>query len=375
VNRLKWTVLATHVPPGGSLGGVVRYTTELIKALAARDDLDVSVVTTRPAADTIAELLGTRAAVSAWPNAPVPLLSIVERHGPLAQLRRRPDVIHGTKHLVPARTTAFRVLTVHDMLLMDRAQDFGLAKRVLLPPSYRGSIRDSDLLLCVSEATRQRLDHHVPGAARRAEVVHLATSQTLRAAVAREVEVLRGRPFALVVGDASPRKNLATVVRAWSEVRRQVPDAVLAMVGPPSWGRTEVGPTYTALVGEGAIRGLGHVDDAELRWLYENCQVTLCPSLAEGFGLPAAEALQFGAPLIISDDAALQEVAGSRALAVLAPLSVTDWSAAIVKAMGRPRQGQDPVPDRSWSDVAADSVNAVTSALSLSGRRESLGRH
>jgi len=80
---LHWTVLATHVPPGGSLGGVVRYTTELIRALSLRDDVVVTAVTTRAAAPTVQGLLSEGSRVRSIPGAPAALLSVAERWGHL----------------------------------------------------------------------------------------------------------------------------------------------------------------------------------------------------------------------------------------------------------------------------------------------------
>ena len=361
---LQWSVLATQVPPGGSLGGIVRYTAELITALAARDDVVVSAVTTAAAADTLRELVGPRGQVATVPSAPTPVLSVAERWLPHRLLPGEPDVVHGTKHLVPAHGRALRVLTVHDMLLLDRPADFGTAKRVLLPPVYRASIRDAGLLLCVSDATRSRLEAHLPGSRERAEVVHLATSSTLRASTPQPVARLDGVPFALVVGDPTTRKNLRTVMAAWPAVRARHPDAVLAIAGPPSWGRTELGELFDRLVADGAVVSLGHIDDAGLRWAYEHAQVVLCPSLAEGYGLPAAEALDFGAPVLISADPAMQEVCAGRARAVLPATDVAVWTAAIADALDAPRP-TDPGAGtgRSWADVAEESVRAVRRVL------------
>ncbi len=355
---LNWTVIATHVPPGGSLGGVVRYTTEFIRALARRDDVAVSVLTTRAAAETMLELVGEGGRVRPIFGAPVPLLSIAERHAPLPDLRRWPDVVHGVKHLVPSHTKALKVLTVHDMLLLDRPADFGLAKRILLPAAYRASIEDADLLLCVSDATRQRLKAHAAEAARRTAVVHLATSSSLRNAVAQPIATLAERPFALVVGDSSPRKNLRTVMTAWVSVRAQLPDAVLAVAGPPNWARTEIGATYDGLVSSGAVVPLGYVTDNELRWAYEHANVVLCPSLAEGFGLSAAEALDHGAPVIISADPAQIEICAGRAKAVLPPLDVAQWTNAMIDTLNRSSRTFPPRP-RTWAQVVEDSVIAV----------------
>lgn len=358
---LRWTMLATHVPPGGSLGGVVRYTTELMRALAARDDVVLSAVASSGGADTIAAIIGARERVSTVPDLATPLMSLVERYLPLPLAGA--DVVQGVKHLVPrARTDALKVLTVHDMLLLDRPSDFGAVKRNLLPPPYRGSIRGADLIVCVSEATRQRLLAFEAGSLLRATVVPLATSPTLRDAVPEPIPALAGRRFALVVGDPSPRKNLQSVVASWPAVRAAVPDAVLAIAGPPSWGRTELGPLYDSLVADGALVPLGHVSDAELSWAYRHATVALCPSLAEGFGLPAVEAMEFGAPVIVSDDAALQEVTAGAAFDVLPARDVARWTAATADAF-RTAERADARRGRTWDQVADDTVTAVRQRL------------
>ncbi len=361
---LRWTVLATHVPAGGSLGGVVRYTTELMRSLARRDDVELSAVASSAAADTVAEIVGSRTRVSVVPDLPTPAMSLVERLLPLRLAGA--DVVQGVKHLVPRRTSAFTVLTVHDMLLLDRPEDFGQVKRLLLPGPYRASIRDAGLVVCVSEATRQRLRAFVPEALSHATVTPLATSSTLRSATPQPLASLAGGRFALVVGDASPRKNLQTLVNAWPAVRAAVPDAVLAIAGPPSWGRTEVGELYDSLVSLGALTPLGHVSDAELRWAYEHATVVLCPSLAEGFGLPAAEAMDLGARVVVSDDAALREVAGPGVLGVVGARDVAGWVRATISAFAT---GTAAVrrPVRTWDDVADETVVAVRDRLT--GRR------
>lgn len=355
--------MATHVPAGGSLGGVVRYTSELLRALGDRDDVVVSALTTNAAAETVGALIGDRASVHTVPTAPTPILALAERYAPVAALRRSADVVQGTKHLLPRRSTALRVLTVHDMLLLDRPEDFGAVKRAFLPAAYRGSIRDADLLICVSDATRQRMEVHVPGSSRRSAVVHLASSPTLRQAVPKPVASLAVTRYALVVGDSSPRKNLRTVVEAWPEVRRRVPDAVLAVAGPPSWGRSIFGAAFGAGVDNGSIVALGHVNDAELRWAYQHAVVVLCPSLAEGFGLPAVEALDLGTPVIISEDNALREVAGGGARAVLPPLDRERWADAVVEAMSDTEARQPMSKARTWAAVADDTVAAVRRSL------------
>ena len=162
--------------------------------------------------------------------------------------------------------------------------------------------------------------------------------------------------------DASPRKNLAVVVSAWAEVVRRRPDAVLALVGPPAWGERSYGPDHPALVASGHVVELTGVDDGTLRWCYERCAVVLAPSLAEGFGLPAVEALDFGAPLVTSLDPALVEVSGDAAEHLPAD-DVSGWTEAALRHLDRPRgQGEPSRSRRTWDDVAAETVAVVTGA-------------
>lgn len=354
--------MAGHVPAGGIGGGIVRYTVELARALARRDDVELHLLGSPGASESLAGVVpGAR--LVRLPRVPEAALPGVERSalGPL--LGDRFDVVQGTKHLLPRGVAARTALTVHDMLLLDRPHDFGVAKRVLLRRPYVGSLRQADTLLCVSAATRDRLAHWAPQLGRRAAVVPLATSPQLLAAVPEPVPGVASRPFALVVGDSSPRKNLPVVVSAWARVVRRRPDAVLVLVGPPAWGRASYGPDHGSLVASGNLLQLEGVGDPTLRWCYENAAVALSPSLAEGFGLPAAEALDLGAPLVTSLDPALREVSAGRAEHL--PADDPDaWADAVLRYLDTApaTPGAPPGVVRDWDDVAAETVHEVLGA-------------
>ncbi len=354
----RWLLMAGHVPASGVGGGIVRYTLELATALRRRSDIELSVLASPEAAGLLADVVGGEDRVVRLPSVPDGALPAYERFLLGERLRGRFDVVQGTKHLLPRGVPARTALTVHDMILFERPEDFGLAKRVLLRRPYRGSLRQADTLLCVSSATRDRLLAFDPTSAGRATVVPLATSRRLREVDPRPVTELAGRPFGLVVGDGSPRKNVPLVTSAWAEVVRSRPDAVLVHVGPPEWGRAPYGPAHPVLRDSGNLVHLVGVDDGTLRWCYDNAVVVLAPSLAEGFGLPAAEALDLGAPLVTSLDPALCEVSSGRAEHLPAD-DVAGWADAILRhlATGRPAPAAGPV--RTWDDVAAETVRAV----------------
>lgn len=373
----RWLVMASHVPPSGTLGGIVRYTVELARALGRREDVELHLLTSREAAEPLAEALDCQGRIAVVPSVPGPLVPVVERYL-LGKRLDGFDVVQGTKHLLPRHVAARSALTVHDMLLFDRPGDFSPAKRHLLKHPYSASLRQADVLLCVSRATQRRVVEWAPALAPRTAVAPLATSPTLASTPAVAVDALRGKRFALVVGDSQPRKNIATVVSAWQEVVRRIPDAVLALVGPPAWGEESYGPHYASLAALGNIVQLTGVGDGVLRWCYENAGVVLAPSLAEGFGLPAVEALDLGAPLVTSQDPALVEASGGE-VEHLPAHDTAAWAASAVRHLQEPREpastdaprGRGP---RTWEDVADDTVQAVVGRTTTSGAMTNLER-
>lgn len=117
-------------------------------------------------------------------------------------------------------------------------------------------------------------------------------------------------PYFLFVGVIHPKKNVHTLL----PLLEAFPDYQLVLAGPN-------GHSYAQHIREqGQKLGLadrllmpGAVDEATKSWLYAHCEAFLFPSLAEGFGLPVAEAMAFGKPVFISNLTSLPEVGGKEA--------------------------------------------------------------
>jgi glycosyltransferase involved in cell wall biosynthesis len=149
------------------------------------------------------------------------------------------------------------------------------------------------------------------------------------------------RPYFLWVGALEPRKAPDVLARAWARAR---PDADLRVVGE---GRLGV---------PGAIRE-GHVSDERLATLYAHARALVVPSWLEGFGMPAAEALAMGTPVIAGNVAALREVCGPDARYV-APGDVD----ALAHALADPPPPPSRRPPRTWSDVARETRAVLAEA-------------
>jgi glycosyltransferase involved in cell wall biosynthesis len=119
---------------------------------------------------------------------------------------------------------------------------------------------------------------------------------------------LAGRKFLISVGANSSNKNIEVLVEAF--YRAKLDNTLLVLTGkrdPAVFGR------LTQINSE-AVRNVGHVNDGELRALYEHALALVFPSRYEGFGLPPIEAMSCGCPVIVSDQPALVEVGGDAAL-------------------------------------------------------------
>jgi glycosyltransferase involved in cell wall biosynthesis len=135
--------------------------------------------------------------------------------------------------------------------------------------------------------------------------------------------------YVLAVGTLEPRKNLARIAAAV--------DGELRVVGARGWGGIEPPREVT---------WLGEVSDDELARLYRGARCLVYASLYEGFGIPVAEALACGCPVVTSRDSAMAEVAGAEATYV-DPFDVDSIREGISRAFR-------PAPRRvvGWPEVA-----------------------
>jgi glycosyltransferase involved in cell wall biosynthesis len=144
---------------------------------------------------------------------------------------------------------------------------------------------------------------------------------------AEPVAAVAGKRFVMYLGRPLPHKNLGRLIDAFEKLKATHPDLHLVLAG-------KTDPLYERHYAEVQRRKIpdviftGFVSEGQLRWLYENCQVYAFPSLSEGFGLPALEAMMHGAPVASSNATCLPEVYGDAAN-YFDPLSVDDIAAKI----------------------------------------------
>ena len=125
----------------------------------------------------------------------------------------------------------------------------------------------------------------------------------------------------LYVGGISPNKNLAVLVRAFARLHQRVPGVKLVLGGDHQTdgfksSHAELAALIRAESLDQQVEFTGYVPETELRALYCGASLLAFPSLDEGFGLPAVEAMACGVPVVASRGHALEEVVGEAGLLV-----------------------------------------------------------
>jgi glycosyltransferase involved in cell wall biosynthesis len=227
------------------------------------------------------------------------------------------------------------VVAVHDLSFEDEraAQWLPPATRLRYRATVRASVRRAAHVVVDSEYNRQDLVNRYRGTdPDRVTVVPLAVDPEF-AELLRATPPARdgGPPVVLVVGNVLPRKNVAVVARAVRLMRDRGSDAVLRLVGAVHPGGRADAALAAQLLGD-AVTVTGYVSTADLAAELRRAHVLAFPSLFEGFGIPALEAMAAGVPVVSSDRTSLPEVVGDAGLVVAAE-DVEAWADAIQRAL------------------------------------------
>ena len=145
-----------------------------------------------------------------------------------------------------------------------------------------------------------------------------------------------GERYVLYVGNFLPHKNLPRLLRAWAALPEPLRRAHQLVLAGGDRARQPALETDVAALGlGGGVAFPGLIDDADLPAVYAGATAFVLPSLEEGFGLPALEAMACGTPVMVSRRGALPEVVGDAGLLVDAEDEAA-LTAALARMLGAP---------------------------------------
>lgn len=138
---------------------------------------------------------------------------------------------------------------------------------------------------------------------------------------------LKGKRFIMYIGRPQPHKNLSRLIEAFNSLKKAEPDLILVLAGKKDSAYSQIEEDIKSK-GINNVIFTDFVSEGQLRWLYENCQAYVFPSLSEGFGLPGLEAMAHGAPVVSSNATCLPEIYGEAAI-YFDPMNVDDMASVI----------------------------------------------
>jgi len=363
-------IVVDYRPAVSARTGVGEYIHQLVRAFPAAADDEMVVFTSSWKRRPAAGLAGDLHATVVDRRIPVRLLNYLWHRWewpPVDRIVGDVDVAHSPHPLLlPVRKGA-RMITIHDLFFLDHPEATRDEIRRDYPALVTSHARRADAVLTSTNYGKQQIVARLGVAS---DLVHVCPPGAPEwQGLGRGPNVPRDG-YVLFLGTLEARKNVGVLLDAYAallERRVSMPPLVLAGRATPSatgWLERMARPPLA-----GHVTHLGYVADGQREALFRSARLLVMPSLDEGFGLPALEAMSAGVPVVVSRRGSLPEVVGA-AGALVDPGDVEGLAAAMERgvhddawATGAACAGLDQASRFRWVHSAATLKSAYVSAV------------
>lgn len=211
--------------------------------------------------------------------------------------------------LPPFKKTCKEIVTIHDVLFMDDPQYFSKGYRLKNKFFFKHSAQRADIVLTVSKYSQERISNWFNIPVDDIQITENAVLPISNDMVIPDVKEKYGLDkYILTVNRIEPRKNHLMLLEAFAEMKLYQKNFYLVMVGTPDLEYKSFQSYYHGL--SETIRShikIMSVPFPDLVGLYQNASLFVFPSLAEGFGIPPIEAIEYGCPVLCSNATAMKE--------------------------------------------------------------------
>jgi glycosyltransferase involved in cell wall biosynthesis len=263
--------------------------------------------------------------------------------------RRGAALLHAPDSFLPLRRGCPGVLTVHDLGFEAIPGDMPRATELKYRLLLRAGARSAERVICPSQFTASDLTARYRVPQERIRVIPEAP------ALPAGTLAPPSGPYLLAAGDLRPKKNLPVLIAAYRELRRRGLPHRLVLAG------ADLGASagLIALAAGEPLELTGFVSDERLDALIRGAVALVVPSLYEGFGLIALDAMVRGCPVLLANAGALPETGGDAAV-YFAPADPSELAARLEQLLGDPVElgrlagaGRARAAQFSWERTAA----------------------
>lgn len=260
-----------------------------------------------------------------------------------------------------------KIITIHDFVSKDFRNTMTIKGRLVTALVEKKTIKSADLIWTVSEYTKNRLLNLYPQLKSDKVIVGSAPDPFFKKVVAKENNDFLSdngidKDFLLFVGSLEPRKNLKYLLQVFEQFRKEN-NYKLVIVGARKWGTTDI---RFIVEKEGFPRNdvvfLNFISEDELRFLYNKASCYVSTSLNEGFGLPQAEAMKCGCPVVTSHNSAMIEIVEGAGITVK-DWNVSDWVDSIKNAIKNKskivKKQDEKIKNYSWDLVSKNIIKTI----------------
>ena len=225
----------------------------------------------------------------------------------------RPNIFLSLSHYAPKFSPVPRIVCIMDLSFLKYPDAFKPMVRWQLEHWTGESIKNAVHVITISEFNKREIIKEYRYPAEKITVVYPGISEIFKGPTFQgrtlEGRTLRDKKYLLFVGTRQPKKNLGRLIEAFERVREKFPDVELVIAGKV-WGQFAEGKAEGRRPKDEGIIYLGYVPERELAGLVAGAEAWIIPSLYEGFGIPAVEAMAVGTPVLASNATSLPEIVG-----------------------------------------------------------------
>jgi glycosyltransferase involved in cell wall biosynthesis len=235
-------------------------------------------------------------------------------------LRAKPDVLFVPAHVLPFFAPKASFVTIHDVAFEKIPEAYSRKSRRYLRWSTQRAVRKAQKVIVPTESVKMDLIEWFGAEPEKVLVVSHGVTP-LPGVKPSEVKDFYQRyeldpkePLFFFLGRLESKKNLLTLVEAWSIVQKMYSKGRLVLAGGSGHGYEEIQARIEELGLSGSVLTPGYVSESDAACLFHAATCFVYPSREEGFGLPVLQAFEAGCLVIASDIPPLREVAGNAAL-------------------------------------------------------------